>query len=92
MPRVQSADVLHGAATDHRVLRRPADGDRPPAGDQPPLKGESRLVVFHRDLMDERERAAAGREVGVALARSDQWPESAATALALLEAALEGAA
>jgi tetratricopeptide (TPR) repeat protein len=46
------------------------------------------MVLFHGDLMDERERAAAGREIGVALARSYDWPESAAAALPLLEAAL----
>ncbi len=46
------------------------------------------MVLFHRDLMDERERAAARREIGVALARSYEWPESAAAALPLLEAAL----
>ena len=88
MPRSRSSDVFHGATTDHRVLRRAAEPDRPPAIDQPAGDGEGRMVVFHRDLMDEQERAAAGREVGVALARSDQWPESAAAALPLLEAAL----
>ena len=45
-------------------------------------------MLFHRELMDERERAAAGREIGVALSRSYEWPESAAVAAPRLEAAL----
>ena len=48
--------------------------------------GERPLVLFHRDLMDERERAAAERDIGVALCRDG--PEVAAIALPLLEAAL----
>ena len=50
------------------------------------------MVLFHRDLMSERERAAARREIGVALARSPEWPESAAKAIPLLEAAAVGTA
>jgi Tfp pilus assembly protein PilF len=88
MPRSRSSDVFHGATTDHRIPRRAADADRSLSIDPQSKGGEGRLVVFHRDLMDERERAAAGREVGVALARSYEWPESASAALPLLEAAL----
>ena len=43
---------------------------------------------FHRDQMDEHERAEAQRDVGVALAECYDWPDSAAAALPLLEAAL----
>jgi len=88
LPRSRSSDVFHGATTDHRIPRRAAEADRSPAIDRQPHVGEGRMVIFHRDLMDERERAAAGREIGVALARSYEWQESAAAALPLLEAAL----
>jgi hypothetical protein len=88
MPRLRSSDVFHGAATDHRIRRRAGETDRSPAIEAPPRRGEGRMVLFHRDLMDERERAAARREIGVALAQSYEWPESAAAALPLLEAAL----
>jgi tetratricopeptide (TPR) repeat protein len=44
------------------------------------------MVNYHRDLMDDRERAEAEREVGVALCRADA--QSAAVALPLLEEAL----
>ena len=88
LPQSRSSDVFHGATTDHRIPRRAAEADRPPAIDRQPRVGEGRVVVFHRDLMEERERAAAGREIGVALARSYEWRESAAAALPLLEAAL----
>ena len=45
-------------------------------------------MVFHRDLMDDHERAEAQRDVGVGLALCHDWPDSAAAALPLLEAAL----
>ena len=48
------------------------------------------MVVFHRDLMDEHERAEAERDVGVGLALCYEWPDSTAAALPLLEAALLG--
>ena len=44
------------------------------------------MVNYHHDLMDDRERAEAEREVGVALCRAG--PEGAAVALPLLEEAL----
>ena len=88
LPRSRTSDVFHGATTDHRIPRRAAEADRSPAIDRQPQVGKGRVVVFHRDLMGERERAAAGREIGMALARSYQWSESAAAALPLLEAAL----
>jgi tetratricopeptide (TPR) repeat protein len=87
MPRLRSSDVFHGATTDHRVPRA-ADADRPPVAETRTRDGNDRLVFFHRELMDERDLDAAGRELGVALARSYAWPESAARALPLLDAAL----
>ena len=88
LPRSPTADVSHGAASDHRILRRPAASARPSGLDRQIAESRGRVVLFHRDLMNERERAAAGREIGVALARSPEWPESAADALPLLEAAV----
>lgn len=86
MPRLRSSDVFHGATTDHRIPRRPSE---PAAGPSPAQdRGEGRLTLFHRDQMDERERAAARREIGMALAQSFEWPESAAASLPLLDAAL----
>jgi Tfp pilus assembly protein PilF len=88
MPRSRTSDVFHGVATDHRVPRRTGEAGQPPSPERQPRVGEGRVVLFHGDLMDEQERAAAGREIGIALARSYEWPESAAAALPLIEAAL----
>jgi predicted CXXCH cytochrome family protein len=90
LPRSRTSDVFHGATADHRILRRPAAAGRRPESESAPRPrvGAGRLAIFHRDLMDKRELAAAGRELGVALARSYDWPDSAAAALPLLEAAL----
>ena len=46
------------------------------------------MVVFHRHLMDEHERAEAERDVGVGLALRDEGPDSTTAALPLLEAGL----
>jgi tetratricopeptide (TPR) repeat protein len=88
MPRSRSSDVFHGTVTDHRVPRHAAGPEESPPIAPKPTSGAARMVLFHGDLMDEQERAAAGREIGVALARSYEWPESAAAAVPLLEAAL----
>jgi Flp pilus assembly protein TadD len=88
MPRSRTADVVHGATTDHRIVRHAKEADPSPAIDGQTGYGAGRMALFHRDLMDERARAAAGREIGVALARSPEWPESAAAAIPLLEAAI----
>jgi predicted CXXCH cytochrome family protein len=86
MPRSDSSDVIHAAATNHRILRQADGDDRSPIGTADPRPGERPLVLFHRDLMDERGRAEAERDLGVALCRDG--PEGAAVALPLLEAAL----
>ncbi len=90
MPSAHSSDVIHVAITDHRILRRASQPDRAPAAGRQPSGGQGHMVVFHRDLMDEHERAEAERDVGVGLALRDEWPDSAAAALPLLEAALLG--
>jgi predicted CXXCH cytochrome family protein len=47
MPRLSTSDVIHVAATDHRILRQP-DPEGPPARERPPWQAE--LAPFHRDL------------------------------------------
>ena len=59
-----------------RPYRRSADGRQP-------------VVVFHRDLMDDRDRAEAERDIGVAVCRDGR--EGAATALPRLRTAVAGA-
>jgi predicted CXXCH cytochrome family protein len=90
MPSARSSDVIHVAITDHRIPRLAAQPDRAPAADSQPSGGQGHVVLFHRDLMNEQERAEAQRDVGVGLAMCDDWPPSAAAALPLLEAALLG--
>ena len=86
MQRSRSSDIIHVAATSHRILRHAAEPDRSsvPAGD--PLGKQLSEVNFHRDLMDERQRAAAERDIGVALCLDG--PQGAAAAAPRLEAAL----
>ncbi len=86
MPRSRSSDIIHAATTSHRILRHAKEPDRSavPAGE---LKVDPRLMVnFHRESMDERDRAAAERDIGVALCR--EGPQGAAVAAPRLEAAL----
>ena len=86
MPRSRSSDILHAAATSHRILRHADEPDRSPVPTVEPRDRQRPVVNFHRELMDERERAEAERDIGVALCRDG--PEGAAVALPLLEAAL----
>jgi Tfp pilus assembly protein PilF len=86
MPRSSRSNTIHVASTNHRIPRW-ADGTGQPlirAAD----RGASRSAVvnYHRDLMDDRERAEADRDIGVALCRAG--PEGATVALPLLEEAL----
>jgi hypothetical protein len=64
MPRLAASDVVHVAATDHRILRDPA-GERPAPrrGGRP---GEVPLIHFHRDQLPDADRER-GRDLGVAL-------------------------
>jgi hypothetical protein len=86
MPRSRSSDILHAAVTNHRIPRRSDEPDRSPIRAGDPRPPQRSMVVFHRELMDPPERAAAGRDVGVALCRDG--PEGAAVAAPLLAAAL----
>jgi hypothetical protein len=85
MPR-RGADVIHVAATNHRIPRRPDEGARPPIRAADPRRGQRPIANFHDNLLDDRERADAERDVGVGLSRSGR--EGATMALPLLEAAL----
>ncbi|HZW31193.1 MAG TPA: cytochrome c3 family protein, partial [Isosphaeraceae bacterium] len=96
MPRLETSDIAHSAATDHRIPRRPDAGGptglsaSPSPGSstktEDPRRGEPPLVLFHRERMDEPQRAGAERDLGIAL--SNLGPETAAIALPLLDSAL----
>jgi tetratricopeptide (TPR) repeat protein len=86
MPRSRSTDVIHTATTDHRVLRHGNGEDRSPTVADHPHNAPQSLVHFHHDLMSDRERAEAERDMGVAVCRDG--PDGAAMALPLLAAAL----
>ena len=78
--------MLHVATTDHRILRH-ADGEAHPVDRTGvPRDGQQPVVNYHHDLMDERERAEAQRDVGVAFCRAGRG--GAAMALPLLEEAV----
>jgi predicted CXXCH cytochrome family protein len=49
MPRGSSENIVHAAATDHRVVRRQDEPPRPPHERAP---GGIPLLYFHRDLVD----------------------------------------
>jgi predicted CXXCH cytochrome family protein len=88
MPRFGTADIVHTAATDHRVLRRPA----PPEARQGRPAGTP-LVSFHRGQVD-REDRELGRDLGLALVQllkeGTATPDLVGTrAAALLEQAVQ---
>jgi Flp pilus assembly protein TadD len=87
MPRLASSDIAHAAVTDHRIPRRPGPADRSPGEIGAARPGGPALVLFHRDVMDDRQRAEARRDLGVALCSTGPW--AAAAGLPLLDAALE---
>jgi predicted CXXCH cytochrome family protein len=88
MPRVGPADIPHVATTDHRILRDPGAVGRSPAPDAPLglRAGERPLALFRGESLDDRARAEAGRDLGVAL--YSLGPAADAMALPLLDAAL----
>jgi hypothetical protein len=64
MPRLSATDVVHVAATDHRIPRDPDNEPRPaPRGNR---RGDVPLVPFHRDL-PAADDAGRRRDLGVAL-------------------------
>jgi Flp pilus assembly protein TadD len=86
MSRLRSSDIIHVATTNHRISRHSSDKDRSPMVAVDARDNRRPVEVFHRELMDERERLAADRDIGVALCRDG--PEGAAIALPLLATAL----
>jgi Tfp pilus assembly protein PilF len=86
MARIKSSDVLHVAMTDHHINRFGNETARPPVVAPAASGHRPNLVIFHRELMDDKARAAANRDIGVALCRDGS--AGAAVALPLLEAAL----
>jgi Flp pilus assembly protein TadD len=86
MPRSNDSNTIHVAITNHRIPRRADEGDRSPIRIEDPRDSQRPIVNYHRRLMDDRERAEAERDVGVAFCRAG--PKGAAMALPLLEEAL----
>ena len=86
MPKASGFDIPHAATTNHRIPRHECGGNRFTA---PPGKtGRDRrdLIIFHRERMDDEERALVERDRGVAVCRDGA--AGARVALPLLEAAL----
>lgn len=65
MPRFSAADIVHTAATDHRVNRFKS----PPKDDPPRPTAPSLLIPFHADHFGGN-AAELKRDLGIALARS----------------------
>jgi tetratricopeptide (TPR) repeat protein len=61
MPRRQTPDIAHSAATDHRVLRKPGAKESAPPAPRPLGPGDIPLVLFHGA------DKAAPRDLGLAL-------------------------
>ena len=65
MPRLSATDIIHVAASDHRILRDPA---QEPPQEQTPMEMQTPLVHFHRDLLPAEERYDwIKRDLGVAM-------------------------
>jgi predicted CXXCH cytochrome family protein len=86
MPQLNTSNNAHLATTDHRVVRDIAADAGTRATHAAGDGGLSSFVNFHAGLMDERVRAAAERDRGVAFCRDGR--DGGAMALPLLEAAL----
>jgi cytochrome c-type biogenesis protein CcmH/NrfG len=86
MPRLGDSDIPHLAATDHRIVRQAGDVDRISNDGEGARRSGLPLVPFHREPTDERRRAEAARDLGVAL--YSLGPAASPAALPLLEAAL----
>lgn len=73
MPRFGTTDIIHTAATDHRIPRWPsrADGKLPPHAEE---EEELALEPFHSYAAEEE--AEVGRDLGLALVRMMQTNEA----------------
>jgi Flp pilus assembly protein TadD len=67
MPRFQSSDIAHTAATDHRIPRGGGAGDEP-AGTRGLRPGQGPLAYFFQDLVDPRSPEIR-RDLGLAYMR-----------------------
>ena len=83
LPRSNRSHTLHVASTNHRVPRRADEGNRSPVHTVTDRDNRRPIVNYHWDLMDEKERAEAERDVGVAVCRAGR--EGATAALPLIE-------
>lgn len=88
MPQSHSSNNIHVATTDHRISRHgeAKQGAGSPAEANAMARTAPKLVNFHRRLMNDDERAAAQRDLGIALSREGRG--GAVVALPLLEKAL----
>src|SRR5262249_12612112 len=89
MPRSASGDIVHAAATDHRILVS-AKAEQSPSstlGETPP--SEYPLVLFHNPQKAERDDAMVRRDLGIALSDGGPDPSEAMAAVQLLESALK---
>ncbi len=91
MPKAKTIDVVHVAATDHRVVRMPATL----ADETPSSGGRSPLVLLNGDDLRREDRAGLGRELAIAIAlQGPSLPDTPGTremvpvVLSLLETAL----
>ena len=70
MQRLQSADIVHTATTDHSIPRLPRSGASREPGRRPGVIPEAILVPFHKALPGDTEDA--GRDLGMALIKAVQ--------------------
>jgi Tetratricopeptide repeat/Cytochrome c554 and c-prime len=87
MPRLSSSNNNHVATTNHRILRHERDGPKPREHADSPDRVHQSFEVFHRNLMDDHDRAEAERDRGITLCRLG-GERATAEALPLLEAAV----
>ncbi len=85
MPRMSSSNIVHAAATDHRIPRYKDGHDRSAPAPTGTHSGSQTLVSFHDELLSDPERVGIERDFGVAICRDGA---SAAVALPLLDAAV----
>jgi Flp pilus assembly protein TadD len=86
MPQANSFDIRHAAMANHRIPRLGGGGDLLWAVPRSTRRDRLDLVIFHQELMDEKERAEVERDRGVAICRDG--PEGARVALPALDTAL----
>ena len=86
MHRVTNVDIPHAASANHRIPRSGQQDDPSASPSKTLSRTRRRPVPFHREVVDARQQTELGRDIGVALCRSDE--DGARIALPLLEKAL----